>query len=66
MFDKNEIKIMGMPKYKLKTDVFFRSSPIILKAIMQLPDLLKPGKKARHLNNPATKNFVLVLEIFNT
>jgi hypothetical protein len=48
VFDKNEIKIIGMPKYKLKTDEFFRSSPIILKAIMQLPDLLKPGKKARH------------------
>ena len=48
MFDKKEIKIIGMPKYKLKMDEFFRSSPIILKAIMQLPDLLKPGKKARH------------------
>ena len=47
-FDKKEIKIIGTPKYRLITEDFCLSSPIILKAIIQLPDLLKPGKKARH------------------
>ena len=48
IFEKKDNPIMGIPIYKLYIEEYLRSSPNNLKAMIQLPALLKPGKKARH------------------
>jgi|TARA_A100001015_G_scaffold112831_1_gene125376 hypothetical protein len=40
--------MIGTPRYKLFIDDDFLVSPNSLNAMMQLPDLLNPGRKARH------------------
>ena len=55
---KKDNKIIGKLINKLFVIACFLFWPKTKKAVMQLPDLLKPGKKARHWNIPAIKKSI--------
>ena len=65
IFERKDKLIIGIPMYKLYIDEYFLSSFKNLKAIMQLPALLKPGRKARHWKIPTTINLMLLFLILN-